>query len=473
MLILVGALGGCTEKNAGTSSEKTKSSETGPTEVVMPKTDELPAKDLGGYEFIIADGSLYGEGDPNRMQDQAGVSDLNDAFLARNRKIEQKYNCKITYKYYDPLTFFNDVSLSLMAGDKVADVLIPCEWAYGHFVNAQLLKNLRDLPYVNMDKPYWVKSLEEMAKVGGKSYGGSNQMARAEGHAVSCYFNKNLIKKLGLENPYDLVKQDKWNWDTFKVMLDAAQKDNDNNSTWDDKDSWGATGSTYQAAEAFYVTSGQKIIDYTSASKKIPQYTLKDSASLDALTKLKDMFKAPGAYYNPNCDYGLQTKLFMDGKCLFYIDNLYHYDTLREMSDDYGVVPMPKGPGQKDYYSLVSHNAGIICVPKTITDEEKTGMILQSLSFEAYAEREIFINQVSNMFWRDEESADMARSFIIPSMTGDISYLWHTVTPEIAEGTNQAVSFPMLVDKTLEFSTYIAQYGDLIQNYLNDTYGKQ
>ena len=81
--------------------------------------DTLPDTDLGGYEFVIAEACYYDSSDRPNME--AGSSELADAILARNAAIEEKFNCKITYEYYDPTSFYNEVYPLIMSGEKVGE----------------------------------------------------------------------------------------------------------------------------------------------------------------------------------------------------------------------------------------------------------------------------------------------------------------------------------------------------------------
>lgn len=456
---------GCTKKD----DKSTKNSSNVSAIEKIPDTDGLPQKDLGGYEFIVAEGWYYGE--ETKPSLELGVSDLNDQIIARNSEIQKRFNCKITYQYFNPVTFFDEVSVAILAGDKIADVVTPTMFNYGKFVNGALLTDLKTIPYIKLDKPWWNKNIENATRVGDKSFGSSNQMARTEGNAFVVFFNKNLVQKLQLENPYELVTQDKWNWDKFSELANAAIKDLNGDGTFNENDQWGVTGPTSESMEALFVSSGLNLISQVNGNK-IPQYNLSEPNSIDALIKMKDMFKSNGSFYNPNMDYNMQLGQFMNGKSLFFINPLYQYDYLREMSDDFGVVPMPKGMGTKDYHTLVTHNAPVVSVPITIDNKENTGLILEAMAFASYKEKKIWLDQLSTKLLRDEESAKNINDHVFTSITTDVSYLWHNISPEISQGTSGAVTFPILTDRTLEPKSYTEQYKTLIQTFLNEAYSK-
>ena len=91
--------------------------------------DTMPDKDLGGYEFVIAEACYYDSSDRPNME--AGTSELADAILARNAAIEEKFNCKIKYEYYDPTSFYNEVYPLIMSGEKVGDIMDVTLFNYG------------------------------------------------------------------------------------------------------------------------------------------------------------------------------------------------------------------------------------------------------------------------------------------------------------------------------------------------------
>ena len=99
LALLVGCFAGCGDK--GDSGKGSKGDST------FDYLNKMPDADFDGYEFVIAEACYYGSEDRPNME--AGASDLSDAILARNKAIEEKFNCKITYEYYDPTSFYDEM----------------------------------------------------------------------------------------------------------------------------------------------------------------------------------------------------------------------------------------------------------------------------------------------------------------------------------------------------------------------------
>ena len=116
--------------------------------------DKMPDKDLGGYEFRIAEACYYTNEDRPNME--AGASELSDAIIARNTAIEDKFNCKITYEYYDPTSFYDEIYPLIMSGEKVADIMDVTLFTYGKLSVGGYLYDMSTLPNVDFSKDHWL-----------------------------------------------------------------------------------------------------------------------------------------------------------------------------------------------------------------------------------------------------------------------------------------------------------------------------
>ena len=98
---------------------------------------------------------------------------------------------------------------------------------------------------------------------------------------------------------------------------------------------------------------------------------------------------------------------------------------LREMEDDYGVLPYPKlDEAQEEYYTHLLGRTGTFFLPKTLTDEKAgmVGHVVEVLS--AYSYRylcpAIYDVTLTNKGIRDEESLEML-TMIMDRRTYDFS----------------------------------------------------
>ena len=66
-------------------------------------------------------------------------------------------------------------------------------------------------------------------------------------------------------------------------------------------------------------------------------------------------------------------------------DKLNTGSTLRDMQDDYGVLPLPKfDTAQEDYYTTFDNTSSLVVVLSTCQNTEKVGATLELMAAEAY-----------------------------------------------------------------------------------------
>ena len=87
-------------------------------------------------------------------------------------------------------------------------------------------------------------------------------------------------------------------------------------------------------------------------------------------------------------DYMRVIETFYEGRALFYDSTLNAAETLRDMNDDFGIVPTPKfDEAQSDYRSFVNGASSMVCVPATVTKTENrefVSIVIEGLASEAY-----------------------------------------------------------------------------------------
>lgn len=427
--------------------------------------EKMPDKDLEGYEFVIAEACYYDSEDRPNME--AGASELSDAILARNKAIEEKFNCKITYEYYDPTSFYNEMYPLIMSGEKVADIMDVTLFTYGKLSVGEYLYDMSTLPGVDFSQEHWLKLYDDTAVLSsGIRYGAAAAFANPYTHGFGIYFNKRLISELGLEDPYKLLEEGKWNWDTFGTMLSKAMKDVGSDAVFDNKDTYSITGGLDGGITAFYLANGENMFEIADDGKV--KYAMTGDNVIPTLTKLKSMFSTPGTYYYGGGDSSLCTEMFINGQVTFYINLTTRGQALREMSDDFGLVPIPMAPDADSYYSAIDHNTPIVCVPSSIDNPEATGIILEALAATSYSELDVWEEEISALYYRDEQSAEVLSKHILPNLIYDAVFMYSRIDQQFEQYTITAVFKPIARDPNTDPATIIGSGKQVVQTLIDE-----
>jgi len=118
------------------------------------------------------------------------------------------------------------------------------------------------------------------------------------------------------------------------------------------------------------------------------------------------MLSEKGVYYVDKAD----ATRFPNSLSMFYAEKLNYTDKLREMKDDYGIVPMPKYDEAQDaYYTIADDNYSQVMIPVNAGDLELCGAFLEIMSAESYKfiTPAYFETTMKDKYLRDENSIKM------------------------------------------------------------------
>lgn len=357
-----------------------------------------PVVDLGGYTFVVADN------DQSRWFPKEGSSDLANAIIERIKWVEETYNCKIELRKHSE----DEFSAAVLAGDKYADIIIAPTWELGRHINGKRLVDLNTIPNLDISKDYWQEfNTAKLLTYDNKTFGTAAPFANQGDEVWVTAFNKNMIQELGLENPYDLVKNNQWTFEKMLEMEKAAKRDMNGDGVMDSNDRYGlATGHDWDIAVALYLASGNKIIDVGQDGKM--KYAVNTPKAYETIDTIKKMTKRGDTFFpkKEGEDMDAYVKAFADSKALFlmYSRGRGVIDPIYEMKDDFGFVPMPMGNNTDKYLSWVSHDAATLAVPVTNKNLDKTGTILEALAWKARDEEKIRLDEIAFTQLRDDES---------------------------------------------------------------------
>ena len=416
----------CGSGGEGKDSSTSAPDSTGEETTAPEETDGLPEKDMDKFELKIVhfDGNWLSWA-LTKLDAESETGDrLNDAIYKRNRNMEERFNCEINVTGKETITA-SDIQSEIMAGDSNYDVWFMYDnWTLGA---VEYLLPWEELPYINLDREWWNPSATEVFNLEGKTYAAAGNyslsvLSRASGFA----FNKDIYNKMNRsENIYDLAREGKW---TIDVMYDTAKDayiDLDGDSSMNENDQYGISGSWKETFWRFLSGSDVRFISKDSNSD--PVFDLqKNEAAINKMLKIFDLFTEKGIYYNPQTKdvHSVQDseEIFADGRLLFKTVNLFDLEALRTCDIDIGILPCPKYDENQENYYAPSFGAEISVLLKTLPEERKenVGMLLEALAYDTNANilpeyKEVLLK---TKLARDNESEEMI-DIIINSISFD------------------------------------------------------
>ncbi len=230
------------------------------------------------------------------------------------------------------------------------------------------------------------------------------------------FFNKAIIEELDLESPYDLYARDEWTMSKLLEYCQAAKKDLNGDGVFDGNDRYGfVCGHSEDGPGVLYNGAGKKFIREGEDGHFEFELNTKDAFRVvNQISEILDPFENAYDTYSLGMEPPDIVNLFVNGQTLFYCYSRGRgfADPIYDMTDDFGVVPMPRGDDSEPdgYQCWVSHDAPIMGIFANNPDIEKTVMIVEALAYFAQEENEIEENEYLNLKLRDDTAREIVKN---------------------------------------------------------------
>jgi len=376
-----------------TAAETTAAPETAesvPETTADPLADNLPDDvSYDGYTFRIGATSKDEQWINYIIRPEQKGEVLNDTIYEANLAVAERFD--IAFEHV-PFAASNSGALSEIvqnarAGDDTYDILTMHDLKSGEATLQGVFRNVYDLEHVDFDKPWWPAHTVNALTVNGRMYTISNSMSYYGIYSTRClFFNKGLMTSLGIELPYEDVRQGTWYLDDLINMTKDVYSDVDMDGARSIGDRYGIaiTGTAYCFLECF----GTDV--YGRDENGLITDNFYNERNVTIVEKSNAWFNggSEGAYFSGTpkgtYDIGSGLAMFAGGNVLFTFRALGHMVQACMASDvEYGILPMPKlDEQQDDYISGCVDNP--ICIPITNQNMDRTGMIVEAMSAEGY-----------------------------------------------------------------------------------------
>lgn len=411
--------------NADAVTESETETEAEPT-VAMQVTSTYSGYDYGGYEYRILS---PGPGEHFYYHIQANLNEvyaeelngdlMNDAIYQRNAMAEDLLSIKVTpiWSTGDTSGITSMLKAGTAAGSDEYDAVINRIDFLGTSLQNGDLQNLRAISTLNVEHPWWDKNIvDDFTLFGDRLYWIAGDINFVDDYAVEAvFFSMSLCDDHGLAYPYTLVKEGTWTIDRMLEMANAVKTDVNGDGKYTVEDDVVGHLEQNDHVKHWMYAMGEKSIDIDDAGNL--RLRILDERQIGAIDKLYN------AMVENEMTYTGKAADFAAGHALFYGDMLAFVNQLREMTSDFGIIPMPKyDEAQESYGEYISNGwTTAYAVPMTNGDPERTGVILEVLSgYSTDTVRQaLYEVSLSAKLVRDADSVEM-----LDIIFGSKSYDW-------------------------------------------------
>lgn len=223
---------------------------------------------------------------------------------------------------------------------------------YGVYKN--LFKSIDGIVDTNSAEWADTRVLMDQYLLGGKNYTAITESS--VGNVL--WYQKSVVEKAGIDDPYQLYKDGNWTWDTFLKLAEDFKASGeekyiiDGNSVEDDL--LGSTGTPLVG-----IDKGKLVLNSsTDAFNRVNEFLL---------TLSTNDYRYPRHIKN---GFRVDYDAWYDGSTLFFSDGTWRYEETWQKrvqknklksADDIWFVPWPKDTKSDNYYQLMSHDSYMLC----------------------------------------------------------------------------------------------------------------
>ena len=443
-------------------------------------------EDLGGFELNLL---TVKSGMWNMHTDIAPTTfngeTINAAVYERNETVKSLYNANIVAhedaEYY---SMTSRLSQDQLSGEYIYDAAYVEGSSVISLITQDSLKNLYDVPELQLDQEWWSQLIKKEATLGTGKYSTlyftqSNLSMTAFDLTWCVYFNKAVHESEQIEDLYSLVKNDQWTIEKMRVIAhDVASLNTDDSFSYN-PDGTAFYGITTYWNGAKALLDGGNVQFITSDMNGDPVSNIATERFTNLAQDLARLFGESGTFTNGGASSDGSTKgnasdyikIFNAQRALFCVAEVKSsVSDFKTFNGDFGILPLPKYDDTQDSYrSWVNYLAPVLVIPATIEDTtlHNTAILLDALSF--YSERDVlpvyYDTVLKGRGAKDAESVEMLDLINqTKSFDASIAYGWSRQFSEVLSTT--------ILQGVTDVASLIGTYDEMIGTNIKDSLAK-
>ena len=332
---------------------------------------DIDVKDLGGHEFmfLVYDDPAHKHLDCHEVYAAELTGDkINDAVYSRNAQLAQTYNCTVSEERCTKSELIASVKEPLIAGEYVYDFIYTSLISLKSLASSGLLVDFYSLDNIHLEKNWWDHNLAKGITVAGKLFYVNGDAGTLDDRdAQVMFFNRDLIEKNYLEDPFQLAKNGEWTIDKLFELSEACWEDLDGDGVFVVGKDVAAYMCPGQANWTHVVACGGLTLSDVDEKGNIYLPGGIKKEILDVWGELRPLLTSP---HRDVSDSGSR---FRNGRAAFYIMNLGSILNYGDSAFNFGVLPLPKRNAEQDKYYTTMEGGwlGVYSIPTTVDNMDE------------------------------------------------------------------------------------------------------
>ena len=405
-LMLLAALAGCANTN-DQEDETVGTVEEDETDAAAQALANLNV-DWGNEEFVIIGRSDH---TPGELMVENRTEVLEDAVYQRNLAFEEYCKLELNIVQEETNKVTESVKTDVKTGAGEYDLVHQHMALTANLASESNLISYTVLDGIDLSAPWWDEGTASFVISDQIYFMNSAINYSDENTTYVMLFNKQMAEDEGID-PYAMVYDNEWTLDHFQTLIKDVSYDLTGEGKYDENDVYGFVA-TWETGNTFFFGSGLR---YIVCEEGEDPYLALDSSGMkkasDLLDKLLTIYYVNNATYSsPAGKENLGMGCFMAGRSLFYGEVVQYIVHLgKEMTTDFGVLPIPKyNQQQEDYITWTNGICSTTSITKAAKNLDKLGPTLEILAILSYQRvtPAFYDTVLQRKSVRDEESQGM------------------------------------------------------------------
>ena len=380
----------CADTGVGGDDTTASNEETEPSQL-----DDLPASlKYNGEDVVILSRAFLGWTWDEVAVPELNSEPVNDAIFNRNAKVSDRLSINIVsspIEDADQNKPIAEIERVVKAGSEDYDLLAGAAYLVCNSSLSGTFRDLTQLEYLDLDKSYWTQDYNEVISYNSKQYSATGMIALSTYRfAFVTMFNKKAFDDSSVPYLYETVNNGEWTLDYQASIAENFYQDLNGDGKKDEDDFYGLISSPYISTDPYWASCNIPLVQKNADGEY--EYVLNVGKLSDATDKILQLFYESGTYVYPH--KGLDEEqddiriAFAKGNGAMATLRLVaaEQSDIRNMEDQYGIVPMPKfDTAQASYGTLVHDQFTVYAVPATVKDAkfQLCGAVLEAMASES------------------------------------------------------------------------------------------
>ena len=337
-----------------------------------------------GASFVLLSPDEYGG--QCLTEEQTGDV-LNDATYAMKSAVEERLGVQITEELTKFWEMQGHVEKLITSGDNSYSAVEMMDRFGFPLVRKHCFLPISDVPYIDLLREYWGSGLSADLQINGEHYfavGSFN--LKAFTNTACTLLNRTLGEAHGVSVDDETIDSRAWTYDTLYTLAEAISTDANGDGVMDENDIYGLGHYDLRSAPAIaWIAGGFRTLD-NDTDGKLAVNVYGNERFVDILTMVQDKLFFGDACYKvqESASVWNTMDIFKDGREWAMIGVFNAIVEMRDMEDDFTVVPVPKFEESAAEYRSRTYDSYFTLIPTTVQDTEMVGAVLEAMSFTSY-----------------------------------------------------------------------------------------